>query len=101
MTGSVRTVLRVGAGVVPVAQLARLGLPALASVAFLAAAVLAAACWVIGSRDRCERAARLLLAARGNASALAPPPSAPSPRLPLLRRWRRRPGQPPGAGISR
>jgi hypothetical protein len=51
--------------IVPVSQLARLGLPALIVLGFLAILILAISCWIIASDDRSSRMARLMLAARG------------------------------------
>jgi hypothetical protein len=48
----------------PAALLARLGLPALAALVFLAVIVLAACCWVISSPARSDRMARIILARR-------------------------------------
>ena len=56
VTGTVIEVLRhadkLAAGAVPVALVARLGLPALGGLVLLAILALGAACWVIGSSDR-------------------------------------------------
>lgn len=84
---------KVAAEVVPAVTLARLGLPALGAVVFLSVLLLAAACWVIGSRDRAERVSQMLLAWRGNPGSLAAGSPA-APGLPARRRgrwpWRRR-----------
>jgi hypothetical protein len=50
---------------VPVSQLARLGLPALIVLGSLVILVLAVSCWIIASDDRSSRMAWLMLAARG------------------------------------
>jgi hypothetical protein len=42
--------------------MARLGLPALGALVFLATLALAAACWVLGSYARADRVSRVLLA---------------------------------------
>ena len=79
---------KIAAGAVPAALLARLGLPALGGVLFLAVLVLAVACWVIGSGDRAERVSRMLLAWRGNADCIAQDtvPATRSPRRLSFRR---------------
>lgn len=68
---------RAAAGMLPAAFLARLGVPALAAVVFLAVAVLVVICWIISSDARTGRVARVMLARRGDARCLAPAPSAP------------------------
>ena len=50
---------------VPVSQLARLGLPALIVLGSLVILVLAISCWIIASDDRSSRMVWLMLAARG------------------------------------
>ena len=70
---------RAVSGILPVAVLARLGLPALAAAVFLAVLVLGAACWVIGSDGQTDRVNRMLLACRGNAHCLKAATSAPRP----------------------
>lgn len=80
--------LKRAAAAVPVAQLARLGLPALVGTLVFAVLMLAAVCWLLGSDDRTARAACLLQAWRagaastpGTASALpGPPPRRKRPR---------------------
>ncbi|MGP0022966.1 MAG: hypothetical protein ACLPKE_06315 [Streptosporangiaceae bacterium] len=79
---------KLAAEAVPVAQLARLGLPALIAVAVLAVLVLAAICWIIDSDERCSRVARVLGAWRGAPASAAPTPEAPRAR-PRLWRWGR------------
>ncbi len=69
---------RAVAGMLPTAVLARLGMPALAAVVFLAVLVLGVACWVISNPDRSDRVIRMMLARRGNVRCLAPTSSAPS-----------------------
>jgi hypothetical protein len=61
---------KVVVGIVPAAQLARLGPPALISFFAFAVLVLVVICWIIRSQDRCERVSRILLALRGNSAAL-------------------------------
>ena len=80
---------KVAAEAVPVAQLARLGVPALIAMSALAVLVLTAVCWVIGSDPRCERVTRLLLAWRGTAS--SPAPGAAASLVPVSRPRRGRP----------
>jgi hypothetical protein len=63
---------KAAAGVLSAALLAKLGLPALGALVILAVLVMAVVCWVISSGDRSERASRMLLAGRGNASCLGP-----------------------------
>jgi hypothetical protein len=79
--GCLRAVLkragRLTAAAVPLAQLARLGLPALISLGFLAVLALATVCWVIASDDRSRRVTQLIIAARG-ASAVPSPSPAPA-----------------------
>jgi len=60
---------KVAAGAVPVAQLARLGLPALAGLLAFALLVLAAVCWILNSDDRSGRLARVLQACRSGTAA--------------------------------
>ena len=75
MTTALRHAGKVVALMVPVSQLARLGLPALIMLGSLVALVLAISCWIIASNDRSNRMARLMLAARGR-------PAVPSRRSP-------------------
>ncbi len=77
-----RAARRVGqtvAGILPVAVLARLGMPALAAAVVLAVLVLGVTCWVINSDSRTDRVNRMMLACRGNARCLRAGTSAPSP----------------------
>jgi HAMP domain-containing protein len=71
------------ATMVPVSQLARLGLPALIMLCFLALVVLAIWCWIIDNDDRSNRLTRLILAARGHHAVPAPAAGAVS----KARRW--------------
>ena len=71
---------RTAAGMLPVAVLVRLGMPALAALVFLAVLVLGVTCWVICDQDRSDRVNRMLLARRGDARCLNPRTSAPSSR---------------------
>ena len=65
----------------PAALLARLGVPALAALVFLAILVLGVICWIISDPERSERVNRMLLAKRGDARCLRRPDHpAPSPR---------------------
>ena len=67
------------AGMLPAAALARLGVPALAAVVFLAVLTLGAACWVITSSDRSDRVTRMIYARHGDARSLVPrSPAAPA-----------------------
>lgn len=75
MTTALRHAGKVAALMVPVSQLARLGLPALIMLGSLVALVLAISCWIIASNDRSNRMARLMLAARGR-------PAVPARRSP-------------------
>jgi hypothetical protein len=77
---------RAAAAAVPAAQLARLGLPALAGVLGLAVLVLAVICWVLASDARCERMANVLRAWRGVPTSGAPVPGT----VPVRSRWGRR-----------
>jgi hypothetical protein len=86
VTGVVRHAGRAAAPVSVLALLTGLGMPAVAAAAGLAVLVLVAVCWVFGSRDRSDRAARIILAFRGEARCLYPadgdhgaPPALPSP----------------------
>lgn len=81
-----RHVGKVAAGVLPTALVARLGLPALGALVFLALVFLATGCWVVRSRARTERVSRLLLAWRGDASCLCPGTTARSPAAARPRR---------------
>ncbi len=88
---AVATVLRwvgkVAAGAVPAALVARLGLPALGVLVFLAVLVAWVACWVFRSDARTERVSRVLLAWRGNVGCL-PPVGADAPEpAPRPGRW--------------
>jgi hypothetical protein len=74
---------------VPVSQLARLGLPALIVLGSLAILMLAISCWIIASDDRSSRMARLMLAARGR-------PAVPARRPP--RRLELSPSRAAGSG---
>ena len=75
-----RHVGKVAAGAVPVAVLARLGLPALGALVFLAVLVAGVTCWLLGSDARAARVARVLLAWKGSSASL----SAGSPAAPVL-----------------
>lgn len=74
MTGLARNALRrvghAAAGIVPAALVAGLGVPALGALVLVAILVVAVACWVIKSKARTDRAARLLLACRGDTACL-------------------------------
>ena len=79
------------AGLLPVAALARLGMPALAALVFLAMLVLATACWVISSDDRSARVTRIIYARRGDVRGLQASTSAASSTAPRPRGTRGRP----------
>ena len=66
MTGVLRHGARAGAAASALGSLAALGMPAVAAAAGLAVLLLAAACWVLGSWERSERVARIMLARRGD-----------------------------------
>jgi hypothetical protein len=72
VTGPLRHAARASAPASALAVLAGLGWPAAAAFAGLAVLALAAACWVIGSRERSDRVSRILLARRGDARGLYP-----------------------------
>ena len=83
-----RAVLRAAAGMVPVAQLARLGLPALIAVMALAVLVLVAGCWILADDARAARAAIVMQAWRGRLPAAADGRPAVQARRPKRRRPR-------------
>ena len=79
---------KIAAGAVPAAVLARLGLPALGGVVFLAVLAAGVTCWLLGSDARANRVIRVLLAWKGNPASLpADSPAAPVPLAPRPRRW--------------
>jgi hypothetical protein len=86
-----RHVGKVAAGIIPAAALARLGLPALGTLIFLAVLGAGVTCWLLGSDARTARISQVLLAWRGNPG--SPPPDNPAlPAVPSRsRRWPRRP----------
>jgi hypothetical protein len=55
---------KVAAGAVPLAQLARLGLPALVGLLAFAVLVLVAVCWILSSDARSDRVTQVLQAYR-------------------------------------
>jgi hypothetical protein len=63
---SLERVDRVVAGMLPIAVMARLGVPTLAVAAFLVVLSLGVACWVISSSERSDRVARMIYARRGD-----------------------------------
>ena len=77
---------RAAAGMLPAALLARLGMPALAALVFLAILVLGVTCWIISDPARSDRVTRMMLARQGDARCLEPgtstPPSPASRALP-------------------
>jgi hypothetical protein len=81
----VRPLARAAGVMLPAAALARLGLPALGALVFLAVLAVTVTCWIISSPDRADRLNRLMLAARGDARCLKPthsPRHRPLPRQP-------------------
>jgi len=85
VTGVVRHMARAAGAASALAALASVGLPAVATAAGLAVLLLVAACWVIASRDRSDRLARIILGFRGDARCLGAgpgpePAAAPGPR---------------------
>lgn len=92
-------------GVVPVAQLARLGPVAFIALVAFAVMVVAVICWILLSHDRCERLSRILLALRGNSAALTSASgtaTTPTPGPHLRRAWPWQGRWPkPGRGGSR
>jgi hypothetical protein len=77
MTSTLKHAARVITPASVLAVLAGLGFPAVAIAAAVVVLVLAALCWVLGSRDRSDRFARIILGIRGDARCLYP---ANSPR---------------------
>ena len=63
---------RAAAGMLPVALLARLSVPALAALVFLAILVLGVTCWIISDPARSDRVTRMMLARQGDARCLEP-----------------------------
>jgi len=63
-----RATAKAVATAVPMAELARLGLPTLAAALGLAVMVLIVVCWVLASDARCERMSKILRAWRGTAT---------------------------------
>lgn len=63
--GSVRSLLRAAAGVIPAAQLARLGLPALIALVALAVLMLVTGWWILADDARTARVAIVMQAWRG------------------------------------
>jgi hypothetical protein len=68
---------RAAAGMLPAALLVRLGLPALASLVFLATLGIGVTCWIISDPARSDRVSRMMLASRGDARCLEPGTSSP------------------------
>jgi hypothetical protein len=88
VTAMLRHVGKIAAGAVPVVALARLGLPALGALVFLAVLTAGVTCWLLGSDARADRVSRVLLAWRGNpGSPPADSPAANGRPAPRLRRW--------------
>ena len=103
MMAALKKVGAVGLGAVSVAQLARLGLPTVVAFFALALLVLAVICWILTSEERCERVSRMLLAVRGNSSALTATPNPPEPaeRTAALSRTAAQPAKPRTASAKR
>jgi hypothetical protein len=84
---------KVAVGIAPAALMARLGLPALGALVFLAVLAAGVACWMLGSDARAARVSQVLLAWRGNPGCSPPgnhaTPGPPAPR-PRRRVWPRR-----------
>jgi hypothetical protein len=70
--GAARHVTHAAGPVSVVAVLAAVGFPAVATAAGVAVLVLAAACWVLSSKDRTDRVSRIILARRGDVQCLYP-----------------------------
>ena len=75
MTSAARHALRVTGAASAVAALAALGLPAVVVAAGLAVLLLVAVCWVLGSRERSDHLARIILGLRGDSRCLYSPAS--------------------------
>ena len=89
-TAALRWAGKVATRVMPAALMARIGLPAIGALVFLAVLAAGMACWVLGSDDRADRVSRVLLAWRGNPSCLGiAAPTLPVPQ-PRRRPWPRR-----------
>ena len=88
VTAVLRQAGKVAAGIAPTALMARLGLPALGALVFLAVLAAGVTCWLLGSDARAARVSRVLLAWRGDAGCLAAGGAAAS-AAPALRprRW--------------
>jgi hypothetical protein len=70
MMNALRHAGRAVAGMLPVAVIVRLGLPALAVLVFLAILAAGVACWVIASDDRSDRVTRMIYARHSDARCL-------------------------------
>jgi len=75
-----RHVGKVIAGAVPAVALARLGLPALGAVVFLAVLAAGVTCWLLGSDARAARVSQVLLAWKGKSGNLPDAPVLPARR---------------------
>lgn len=69
---------RAAAAVLPAVLVARLGVPVLAALVFMAILVIAAACWTINSKDRSDNVSRIIFARKGDPRCLDPDPAAPT-----------------------
>jgi hypothetical protein len=81
---------KAAAGAVPLAQLARLGLPALAGLLAFAALVLATVCWILSSDARSDRVTRVLQACRSGTARTPDAVSSPAMAGPASHRKRPR-----------
>ena len=88
VTAALRRADKVVAGAVPAVVLARLGLPALGTLIFLAVLAAGVTCWLLGSDARADRVSRVLLAWKSDRSGL-PVGSPAGPALPAPRPRRR------------
>lgn len=78
---------RAAAGMLPAALLVRLGLPALASLVFLATLGIGVTCWIISDPARSDRVSRMMLATAATPDALSRGPPARHLRFPGLAQW--------------
>jgi hypothetical protein len=99
--GTLRRAGQMMAGAIPAALMARLGMPALGAVVFLAVVVLAVTCWVIASGDRTDRVSQMMLARRGQASCPAPGTAAPPIPASSMAAARSACARRPGRSVSR
>ena len=87
-TVALRHIGKVFAGAVPAVALARLGLPALAALVFLAVLTAGVTCWLLGSDARTARVSQVLRAWKGRPeSPAADSPAALALPTPHPRHW--------------